>query len=141
VQTLGEFCLIALLMRVIFQVPIHGPFPALLVLALPFVLTMLGIGLLISTRVSTREAAMQLTIGTVLPSVFLSGYIFPLDSLPEVFQWFSVVIPAAWLMDGSRGVILRGCGWPELWVHNLVLWGMALVFLILGVLRFRQQVA
>src|SRR5262249_22232872 len=110
VQTLAEFCLIALLMRVVFEVPIHGPFLALLMLAVPFVLTMLGLGLLISTRASTRDAAFQLTIGTLLPSVFLSGYIFPLDSLPVFFQWFANVVPRAWLIDGSRGVVLRGCG-------------------------------
>jgi ABC-2 type transport system permease protein len=140
VLTILEFCLIALLMRTIFQVPIHGSFPALLMLALPFVLTMLGIGLLISTRASTRDAALQMTTGTILPSVFLSGYIFPSDSMPTFFQWLSNFVPATWMIDGSRGVILRGGGWHELAVNAVVLWVMALVMLLLGSTRFRKQV-
>jgi ABC-2 type transport system permease protein len=138
--TLLEFCLIALFMRTIFRVPIHGPFGTLLLIALPFVLTMLGIGLLISTRASTRDAAMQMAMGTILPSIFLSGYVFPADSMPTFFRHASKLIPTTWLIDASRGVILRGAGWAELWPHALVLWGMALAALVLGSLRFRKQV-
>jgi ABC-2 type transport system permease protein len=140
VMTLAEFCLIAVLMRVIFTVPIRGSFETLLILAVPFVLTMLGLGLLISTRASTRDAAIQMTIGTILPSVFLSGYIFPTDSMPEVFRVLGRFVPATWLIDASRGVILRGAGWPELWPHAVVLWIMAGTLLLLGTLRFRQQI-
>jgi ABC-2 type transport system permease protein len=141
VLTLLEFCVVALLMRTAFQVPIHGAFLLLLGLAVPFVLTMLGIGLLISTRASTREAASQMTIGTVLPSVFLSGYIFPIDSMPRVFQMLSGFVPATWMIDASRGVILRGSTWHELWLNGVCLWAMALAFLLLGTLRFRRQIA
>jgi ABC-2 type transport system permease protein len=141
VLTTIEFCLVAFLMRTMFQVPINGSFLTLLVLSLPFVLTMLGIGLLISSRASTRDAASQLTIGTILPSVFLSGYIFPVDSMPVFFQWLSNLVPATWLIDGARGVILRGAGWHELWPNALALSAMAVVMLLLGTLRFRQQVA
>jgi len=139
--TLGEFSLIAFLMRYIFAVPIKGIFLTLLLLALPFVLTMLGLGLLISTRASTRDAAIQMTIGTILPSVFLSGYIFPTDSMPEMFRWLGQLVPATWLIDASRGVILRGAGWWELWPHAVVLWVMAGILLLLGTVRFRQQIA
>ncbi len=139
--TVLEFCLIALLMRTIFAVPIHGEFALLLLLALPFVLTMLGIGLLISSRASTREAATQLTIGTVLPSVFLSGYIFPIDSMPAIFQTLSNVVPATWMINAARGVILRGSTWRELWLNGVVLWVMALGFLLAGTMRFRRQIA
>ena len=87
VLVLVEFCTIALLMTGwSFGVPIHGSFATLLMLTLPFVLTMLGIGLLISTRASTRDAAMQMAIGTILPSIFLSGYVFPTDSMPLFFR-------------------------------------------------------
>jgi ABC-2 type transport system permease protein len=141
VLTLGEFCAIAFLMRVIFDVPIHGPFFALVALALPFVLTMLGIGLWISTRASTRDAAVQLTMGTILPSVFLSGYVFSVDSMPWVFRYLSQFVPATWLIDAARTVILRGGGWGELWRHSLVLWSMALAMLVVGTFKFRKQLA
>ena len=138
--TLFDFCMIACLMNTIFGVPIQGSFLTLLALALPFVLTMLGVGLWISTKASTREAATQLTIGTILPSVFLSGYVFPADSMPVPFSYLSQVIPTTWLIDASRGVILRGAGWPELWRHSLVLWGMALAMVVACGFRFRKQV-
>jgi ABC-2 type transport system permease protein len=141
VLTIIEFCVIALLMRVIFDVPIHGPFLALVALALPFVLTMLGIGLWISTRASTRDAAVQLTMGTILPSVFLSGYVFSIDSMPWVFGYVAQLVPATWLIDAARSVILRGGGWGELWQHTLVLWAMALTMLAFGTFKFRKQLA
>ena len=121
--------------------PIHGSFVLFLTLTLPFVLTMLGTGLLISTRASTRDAAMQMAMGTILPTVFLSGYVFPADSMPAFFGYLSKLVPATWLIDAARGVILRGAGQADLWPHALVLWAMALATLAFSSLRFRKQVA
>src|SRR5207253_4256318 len=75
-----EFCSICLLMVTVFQVPIHGHFATLLGIATPFLIAMLGLGLWVSTKASTRDAALQFAMGTVSPSIFLSGYVFPLDS-------------------------------------------------------------
>jgi ABC-2 type transport system permease protein len=136
-----EFCTIALLMRLVFRVPVHGSFATLLALTLPFVLTMLGVGLWISTRAGTREAAGQMAMGTVLPSVFLSGYVFPLDSMPRFFWYVAQALPTTWLIDASRGVILRGAGWAELWPHAVVLWCMAIVMLMLSMVRFHKQLS
>jgi ABC-2 type transport system permease protein len=140
VMTFLEFCGIAFLMRYLFAVPVHGNFVTLLVLTLPFVLTMLAWGLWISTRVDTREGAMQTAMATLMPCIFLSGYVFPLDSLPAVFRPLSYAIPTTWLIDASRGVILRGAGWRELWPHAAVLSGMALVVLAYTSVKFRKRV-
>lgn len=139
--TFMEFFSIALLMRTAFQVPIHGYFVTLLGLALPFILAMLATGLLISTRASSREAAQQMAMGTLLPSIFLSGYVFPTDSMPLFFQWLAQVIPTTWLIDAARGVILRGAGWAELWRHGLVLWAMAVGMFGLSMLKFRKRLS
>lgn len=136
-----EFCLIAFLMRVAFQVPIRGAFLTLLLIALPFFLTMIGVGLWISTRASTVDAAGQLAMGTFLPSVFLSGYVFPIDSMPWLLKPFSNIVPATWLIDASRSVILRGGGWKELWLHSTVLWSMALAMLLFSSLRVKKKLA
>jgi ABC-2 type transport system permease protein len=141
VLTLGEFCLIAFLMRAVFQVAIAGVFLTLLMVTLPFVLTMLGLGLLISTKASTRDAATQITMGTILPAIFLSGYVFPYDSMPLVFQWLANLVPATWLIDASRGVILRGGGWAELWPHAIVLWTMAVVVLVFSSFKLKKQLS
>jgi ABC-2 type transport system permease protein len=139
VLTFLEFTAIAVLMRIVFQVPIHGSFVTLLLIVLPFVLTMLGTGLFISARSSSRDAASQLVIGTVMPSVFLSGYVFPVDSMPLVFRYIAKCIPTTWMIDACRGVILRGAGWSELWTHSLVLWCMAIATLVLATIRFRKK--
>src|SRR5438128_6202550 len=133
--TFTEFCSLAFLMWSVFGVPIHGRFITLLALALPFVFTMLGLGLWISIRVSTREAAGQMAMGTMMPSIFLSGYVFPLDSMPRVFQWVAQVFPTTWLIDAARGVILRGASLEDLWLHSAVLWAMGIGMFLLAMLR------
>lgn len=137
--TLLEFGLISLLMRCVFHVPIHGSYLLLLTLFVPFVLTMLGIGMWISTKAATREAAGQLAMGTVLPAVFLSGYVFPVESMPIYLQYVSQAIPTTWMVDVSRGVILRGAEMRHLGMHAAVLWLMAAGALTLGALQLRKQ--
>jgi ABC-2 type transport system permease protein len=137
--TLAEFCGIVALMVIVFRVPIHGAFFTLLAIALPFTIAMIGLGLWISTKTETTDAAGQLVIGTVMPSIFLSGYVFPIDSMPWIFQKVAVLVPTTWLIDASRGVILRGAGWRELWPHAAILWGMALGVLTISVIRFRKR--
>jgi ABC-2 type transport system permease protein len=140
VMTFVEFCGIAFLMWAAFGVPIHGRFITLLMITFPFVLSMLGWGLWISTKVSTRDAAMQAAMATLMPCIFLSGYVFPLDSFPRFFYWVAQLIPTTWLIDASRGVILRGAGWRELWLHSVVLWVMTLIIVTYTALRFHKRV-
>ncbi len=141
VLTFFEFCGILLLMNTVFQVPIHGHVVTLLALTLPFVFSMLGLGLWISTQVSTREAAGQMAMGTMMPSIFLSGYVFPVDSMPMPFPYLALIFPTTWLIDAARGVILRGAGWAELWVHSVVLWSMGLAMFALAMLKFRKRLS
>ena len=79
-------------------------------------------------------------MSTMMPSIFLSGYIFPVDSMHWTFYGLSQVIPTTWLVDASRGVILRGAGWSELWPHALVLWGMGLGIFFLSVVTYRKRI-
>jgi ABC-2 type transport system permease protein len=137
--TFVEFFIISFLMWLVFNVPIHGHYTTLVGIFLPFLLTMLGIGLWVSTKAGTRDAAQQIAIGTVIPSIFLSGYVFPLDSMPQFFYFVAQAIPTTWMIDASRGVILRGAGWSELSTHSIVLWTMALVILTLASSRFQKH--
>ncbi|MBX9624211.1 MAG: ABC transporter permease [Gemmataceae bacterium] len=136
----AQFLTIAALMRVVFGVPVAGNALTLLAINLPFVLAALGIGLMISARAATREEASQKVIGSVLPCVFLTGYIFPVEGMPAVLRPVSQVIPTTWMIDAARGVILRGAGWAELWPNALVLSGMAVVFLALAAVQFKKRV-
>jgi ABC-2 type transport system permease protein len=128
-------------MRWVFAVPINGSLLLLLLLTTPFILTMLGVGLLISTRANSQQEAIQMAFGTLMPSIFLSGYIFPIDSMPQVFQWISRLIPATYLIEITRGIILRGAGFRDLWVQAAVLTAMSIVLILVSAVRFRSQVA
>lgn len=137
VLTTIEFCLILLVMRTVFQIAIVGWIIDLLALLLPFTLTMLSFGLLISTRADTRDAAAQMAMGTIIPSIFLSGYVFPVDSMPTVFRWLASLIPTTWLIDAARGIILRGADWSSLWQHAVVLWVMAIIAIAVASAKMR----
>ena len=126
-------------MRFVFQVPIHGSFLTLLALGLPFIMGMLGLGLLISTRAATRDASMQLAMGTVIPSIFLSGYVFPVESMPVFFRYVANVVPTTWMIDAARGVILRGAGFAELRQHALILWIMAAIMVFVSTISFKKR--
>ncbi|MBY0228623.1 MAG: ABC transporter permease [Gemmataceae bacterium] len=139
VLTFAEFIGIALLARVVFGVPMNGPFWVLLAIALPFVLTMLAWGLWVSTQVETRDAAMQSAMASMMPCIFLSGYVFPLDTMPTPFWIIAQLIPTTWLVDASRGVILRGAGFAELWPHAAVLTGMAVGVLAYTAAIFKKR--
>jgi ABC-2 type transport system permease protein len=139
--TFVEFVTILFLMWLIFQVPIHGYVMTMLLLTLPFTFAFLGLGLYISTQVDTREAAGQMAMGTMMPSIFLSGYVFPIESMPTFFWYVAQIFPTTWMIDAARGVILRGAGWSELWPHALVLWAMGLASFALAALKFRKRLS
>lgn len=139
VLAFGELCAILLVMVAVFQVPIHGNVFLLLALSVPFLLTVLGLGLVISTRAKTQAEAFQLSMGTILPSVFLSGYIFLIENMPPFFQGIARIIPATYYIQILRGIILRGAGMGELWVHALVLTLMGCATILLAARQFVKQ--
>jgi ABC-2 type transport system permease protein len=134
-----ELCAILAVMRVVFQVPIHGNVLLLLALSLPFLLTVLGIGLLISTKAKTQAEAFQLAMGTILPSIFLSGYIFLIENMPPIFQVISRMIPTTYYIRILRGIILRGAGLGDIWLDGLVLTGMGTAAILLAARQFVRQ--
>jgi ABC-2 type transport system permease protein len=134
-----ELCLILSIMRFIFGVPIHGSWLLLLAMSLPFLLTVLGVGLVISTRARSQAEAFQLSMGTVLPSVFLSGYIFMIDTMPAFFRGVSRLIPATYYIEILRGIILRGAGFKDLWMQASVLTLMGTLAILLAARQFVRQ--
>jgi ABC-2 type transport system permease protein len=139
VLAFGELCVVLTIMRFVFQVPIHGSVFLLLGMSLPFLLTVLGLGLVISTLARTQAEAFQLSMGTVLPSVFLSGYIFLIETMPTFFQGVSRVIPATYYIRILRGIILRGAGFQDLWMNGLVLTMMGCVAIVVAAWQFVRQ--
>ncbi|MDQ3009831.1 MAG: ABC transporter permease [Acidobacteriota bacterium] len=139
VVAFAEICLLLIFMRWAFGVPIRGDIFLLLLLATPFITTMLGLGLLISTRARTYQEAMQMAFGTMMPSIFLSGYFFPLENMPVFFQWVSMIIPTTYLIQIFRGIILRGAELQDLWKQGLILTAMSVFMIAVAARRFRKK--
>ncbi len=122
-----------------FHVPIKGSVPLLLLLGLLFVFCALAIGMLISTLVGTQLQAMQIALLTLLPSVLLSGFMFPLEAMPKVIQWFGHIIPATYFIKILRSIILKGSGFEYLIGDTVALALLSVGLLTFAILRFRKS--
>ena len=123
-----------------FHVPIRGSVALLYLLALPFIFASLGIGLLISTLVRTQTQAMQLGFLVLLPTILLSGFMFPRQAMPIAAQWIGGVFPVTYFLRILRGILLKGAGIDALWRDALSLCAFAVVMVALATVRFRKSV-
>ncbi|HNT53298.1 MAG TPA: ABC transporter permease [Anaerolineaceae bacterium] len=123
----------------IFGVPINGSLGLLLALTALFLITTLGIGLLISTIANTQQEAMLTTQFMLLPSIFLSGFFFPLAAMPDFLQWISYVIPLRYFLVIARGVVLKGVGLEAMWPEAAALAVFGLVVMTGAALRFKKR--
>ena len=122
--------LVLLEATLVFDVPIHGSVILLLAEGLLFILVALAFGILISSRTSSQRVAMMAAmLATMLPTQILSGFVFPLESMPRPLQIVANLVPAKWFVLIARGIMLKGVGLEYLWQETLVLAVMALVLL------------
>lgn len=135
-----EMTFILLFMRYVFGVPIHGSVVLLYALAMLYMFAHLAMGMLISSKANSQNDAMQRSMGIMLPTIFLSGYIFPRDTMPAIFYGMSFFLPATYMMDIARGIILRGAGFLELWKDALILAGMGIGILLLAARNFKKMI-
>jgi ABC-2 type transport system permease protein len=126
------------LMRFLFDIRIQGSVAELYAVGLIFIAAVLGLGMLISTLAATQMQAMQMSTFFLLPFVFLSGYVFPIDGMPKIFRLLSYVIPARYFIEVVRGIVLRGAGLRELWEPVAWLTFYTLVIIGLAVARFQK---
>jgi ABC-2 type transport system permease protein len=133
-----QLTLIIVLMRFLFQVPIAGSVLELYLVGLMFIAAVLGLGMLLSTLAKTQMQAMQMSFFFLLPFIFLSGYVFPIDGMPKFFQVITYIIPAKYFIQVVRGIVLRGAGLTELWEPVAWLTFYTLVIIGLAVSRFKK---
>ena len=122
-----------------FDVPLRGSLLDVYVAALLLILANLAMGLLISTRASTQFQAIQITMFVFLPSILISGFMFPFAGMPDVVQWGAELLPMTHFLRLVRGVMLRGASLVELWPGVLALLAFTLVTMTLAILRFRKR--
>ncbi len=123
-----------------FGVPLRGSFALLLGFTMLFILSNLGLGLFVSTVVQNQQQAMMGAVfGAMIPMIYLSGLIFPIENMPPAIQLVTYAIPLRYYAEIIRGVFLRGSGIAVLWPEALALLAMGVGILTLAALRFRKR--
>ncbi len=131
--------LILVLGFLFFDVPLRGSLLDVYVAALLLIVANLSLGLLISTRAQSQFQAMQMTIFVFLPSILISGFMFPFAGMPNVVQWGAELLPMTHFLRLIRGVMLRGAGLWELWPAVAALCAFTAVTMTAAILRFRKR--
>jgi ABC-2 type transport system permease protein len=123
----------------LFQVPVRGSVLDVYLAAVLLILANLTLGLLISTKAQSQFQSMQMTMFVFLPSILLSGFMFPFAGMPTVVQWIAEVLPLTHFLRLIRGVMLRGAGLFELWPDVLALLAFTAVMMTAAIMRFRKR--
>jgi ABC-2 type transport system permease protein len=134
----AEMALILTLMRFGFDVHIAGSLLFIFLSAIVYLFALLALGLFISMRAQSQMAAQQMAQMLLLPSIFLSGYIFPVAGLPRVLYWIGRMLPATHMIDVMRGAVLRDAGPIEMLPSVLALLAISILLITLSVRRVRK---
>lgn len=122
----------------IFSVPVNGSVLLLLAESMLFIITSLGLGVLISTIANTQQTALMLSLfALMLPTILLSGFIFPIENMPWPLRVISNIIPAKWFLTIIKGIMLKGIGIAFLWKETLVLIAMSALFIGLSIKKYK----
>ena len=122
-----------------FGVPIRGNLALIILLSGVFLVTGLGIGLLASTIANTQQEAMLTVWMTLLPSIFLSGFFFPLEAMPKILQWLSYLMPLRYYLVIIRALLLKGVGLDKIQFDVIAMTLFAIGIMTLAALRFRKR--
>ncbi len=126
----------------VFRMPVEGSWGLLGAECLLFVLTSLALGILISTRTNSQQVAMMISlIALMLPTIILSGFIFPIESMPRVLQVVSHIVPAKWFIIILKNIMLKGVGLPFIWKETAILAGMTLLFIGASIRNFKIRLS
>jgi ABC-2 type transport system permease protein len=128
------------IMRFVFAVPIAGSVAAMMVSTLVYVFALLSLGLLVGTQAENQMQALQMSMVFILPSVFFSGFIFPRETMPQIFYALGAIVPATYFIALMRAIILRGASFFEYWQSLAIMSGMAVFLFSVCSLRFRKKI-
>lgn len=133
-----DMLVIILIGHFVFDVPIRGSAVLLIGTGTLFIMLALTLGILISTVARTQQVAMIISlVGLMLPTILLSGFIFPIENMPIVLQWVSVIMPPRWFLTAIKDIMLKGSGFFEVWTSLLIMLAMMLFFIGLSIRKFK----
>jgi len=140
VLSFANAVVIIVLGYLVFDVPVVGSLALLMAFNILFILLALSIGILISTVSNSQQVAMFMSaFALMLPTILLSGFIFPIENMPKILQWLSAIMPPRWFIDGIRGIMLKGTGLSYIWKDVAILSAMTLFFILLSVRKFKVR--
>lgn len=134
-----ELCIITLIAIAWFRVPFNGSFVFLVFSSIFYILCTLSVGLFISTVSQTQQQAMLSTFLFFIPAILLSGFVFPIYAMPEVFQYITFINPMRYFMTIIRGIFLKGVGFTVLWNELLALTILGSVLVFFSIRRFNRR--
>jgi ABC-2 type transport system permease protein len=137
----AQLIVIVFLMNVMFRVPIHGSLSLLMLLSPVYLVALLSVGLLVSSQAKTQMEAMQKAMGVMLPSVLLSGYVFPISALPAPLKVISRLLPATYYIQIARGIVIRGANFEDLWQPVAALLALSVVLIAASARAFKKTVS
>jgi ABC-2 type transport system permease protein len=122
----------------IFKMPIDGSLFLLAFETILFIICALALGILISTISDSQQTAMMLSLfGLMLPVILLSGFIFPISSMPLPLQVISNIIPAKWFIVIIKAIMLKGATFAVIWKETLIILGMTFLFIIVSIKKYK----
>jgi ABC-2 type transport system permease protein len=124
----------------VFGLPVAGSLLLLMAECMLFIMMALSLGILISTSTNSQQTAMFLSmLGLMLPTILLSGFIYPIENMPKVLQWLCYIVPPRYFIIIIKNIMLKGTGFAYVWKETLVLLGMTLFFIALSARKFKVR--
>ncbi|HEV8364130.1 MAG TPA: ABC transporter permease [Gemmatimonadaceae bacterium] len=135
-----QMSVVLLLGHFVFDVPLRGSLLLLYGVTAFFIIASLGLGLFVSTLVRTQVQAMQMSFFFIMPTILLSGFMFPRDAMPEFAKWLGAAFPITYFLEVVRGILLKGAGFAAIWPEVLTLALFAVALISLSAVRFQKSV-
>ena len=140
--SLVNVSIILVLSVYLLDLPINGSILLLFAESTLLIITALSLGLLISTVTDSQQAAMLLSMmGMMLPTVFFSGFMFPIENMPWPLQMISNIVPAKWYYIIVKSIMIKGLGFSAIWKETLILFGMTVFLLTISLRKFKIRLA
>jgi ABC-2 type transport system permease protein len=137
-----DACIILLMGKFVFGVPVEGSVALLLAESLLFIIMALSLGILISTLTSSQQIAMTVSlVALMLPTILLSGFIFPIENMPWILQVLCYIMPPNYFITIIKSIMLKGNGFSYIWKETLILAGFTALFIMISIRKFKIRLA
>jgi len=136
-----DACIILVIGKYVFGVPILGNVPLLLAESLLFISVALSLGIMVSTLTNSQQVAMMISlVALLLPTIILSGFIFPVENMPWPLQWLCQAMPPKYYITIIKSIMLKGNGFIYIWKETVVLVAFMMFFIIISVRKFKVRI-